>query len=137
MAEMTEIMKLSGNYRVEISGWGRDAGFFVEKTDLYWGHGGDKKVSLHHNVPEGAILFVRLLSPETVSGALPLAYRVAEVQVMDCNGLCEMSLLQLHPGKKVSLSVEPASYCQEDSGRKGTCEPKENSAQMETEEILQ
>jgi len=133
---MEETTKLSGNYRVEVSGWGLDASYFVEKTDLYWGPDGDKKVSLRHAVPEGTIVFVRLLSPDAPSGALPVAYRVAEIQAMDCNGRCETMLLQLHPRKKVPIPKKLASYSVEDSRSKNTCEPEENSARMETEEIL-
>jgi len=134
---MEETTKLSGNYWVEVSGWGLDTSFFVEKTDLYWGPNGDKTVSLHHTVPEGTIVFVRLLSPDAVSGALPVAYRVAEIQAMNCNGLCEMILLQLHSREKVPLTEKLASYAVEDSRSENTCEPEENSAQMAPEEILQ
>jgi len=134
---MPEIMKLSGNYGVEVSGWGLDGSFFVEKTDLSFGQGSEKQVSLRHSAPEGAILFVRLLSQEEAGGTLPMAYRVAEIKGLDRDGCCEMTLQQLHPRKKVPLSWELASYALEDDGRKSICEPKENSAQLETEEILQ
>jgi hypothetical protein len=137
MVKMEEATKLSGNYWVEVSGWGLDTSFFVEKTDLYWGPNGDKKVSLRHMVPEGTIVFVRLLSPDAVNGALPVAYRVAEIQAMNCNGLCETILVQLHPRKKAPLTEKLASYAVEDSRSKNTCEPEENSAQMAPEEILQ
>jgi len=134
---MPELAKLSGNYWVEVSGWGLDASFFVEKTDLYWGQGGDKKVCLRHSVLEGAILFVRLLSLEEVGSTLPVAYRVEEMKAMGSNGLSEMTLQQLHPRKKVPLSGELASYALDNVRRKSTCEPNENSEQMETEEVLQ
>jgi hypothetical protein len=134
---MEETTKLSGKYWVEVSGWGLDASFFVEKTDLYWDPNGDKKMSLHHAVPEGTIIFVRLLSHDAPSDALPVAYRVAEIHAMDCNGLCETILLQLHPREKVPLRQELASYALEDSRSNKRCEPEEDSAQRETEEILQ
>ena len=134
---MSETTKLSGNYWVEVSGWDLDSGFFVEKTDLYWGNGAGKQVALRHNVFKGAILFIRLLSHEADSAALPVPYRAAEIGAMNCNGISEISLQQLHPRQKVTQTGKLASYAQEDSRRNKNCEPKENSAQPEIEEVLQ
>ena len=128
-------MNFPGNYRIEVSGWGLDSNFFVEKTDLIWSQSGDKKVLLHHALPEGAIIFVRLLIPESTGSSVPVAYQVGGVQPMDCNGQCGMRLTQMHPRSKESIACEVASDLQEDSRRMR--EPRESSTQLEPEEILQ
>lgn len=132
---MDESANLDGNYRIEVSGWGFDSNFFVEQTDLFWDRSGDKKVLLHHAPAEGGIVFVRLLLPDPAGKALPVAYQVAAVRRTDCNGQSEIRLKQLHPRTKVSQMGKLASHVLEDS--KSTCEPKESSAQLEHEEILQ
>ena len=58
----------SGDYRIEISGWGLDNSFFAERTDLLWTASGEKQVQLHRALPEGAIVFIRLLASEPSSG---------------------------------------------------------------------
>lgn len=134
---MDELTKPSDNYRIEISGWGLDTSFFVESTDLLWDRGRDKKVLSRHAVSEGAIVFIRLLLPEPGGNTLPMAYQVAEVQPMDSNGWCEMHLKQLHPRTKVSNRGQSASNLLKGSREPDTCEAKESSVQMETEEVTQ
>ena len=94
----------SGDYRIEISGWGLDNSFFAERTELLWTADGNKQVQVHRALPEGAIVFVRLLASEPSSGSVPVAYRVQSVVPMDCNGRCQMRLAQLHPRSKESLA---------------------------------
>jgi len=132
-----KLAKTSDNYRIEISGWGLDSNFFVENTDLLWDRGRDKKVSLHHAVSEGTIVFIRLLLAEAGLNTLPVAYQVAAVEPMDSDGCCETHLKQLHPRTKVSSEGRSASNSFEGSRESDTCEAKESSEQMETEEVLQ
>jgi hypothetical protein len=132
---MRDSVNLDDSYRIEVSGWGFDNNFFVEQTDLFWDRGGDKKVLLHNSPAEGGIVFIRLLLQDPRGRTLPLAYQVAAVHPMDCNGQSEVRLRQLHPRTKVPQTGQVASYPIEDSQR--SCEAKENSAQMEHEEILQ
>ena len=134
VAQMEDTRVLSGNYRIEASGWGLDSNFFVEKTDLMWERAGNKKLSLRHAVQEGAIIFVRLLLPEAAGSTLPVAYQVTAVRPMNCDGRCEVRLSQLHPRTKVPFRARHASYEPEDSTN--TCEPSENPAHLEQEEIL-
>ena len=54
---MVDTANLSGNYRIEVSGWGLNDAFFVEKTELQWTEGADKKLLLRHAVSEGAVIF--------------------------------------------------------------------------------
>jgi hypothetical protein len=125
----------SSDYRIEISGWGLDNSFFAERADLIWTPGGEKKVQLHRALPEGAIVFVRLLSSESSSGSLPVAYQVQDVGPMDCNGFCRMELAQLHPRSKESLAAKSASNSSEDLPR--VCDSHEIEVELQNEEVLQ
>jgi hypothetical protein len=125
----------SGDYRIEISGWGLDNSFFAERTDLCWTPGGEKRVQLHRALSEGAIVFIRLLSSEPSSGSVPVAYQVQGVGPMDCNGLCKMGLVQLHPRSKESLAVKSASNDLEDLP--SVCDAQEVEVELQREEVLQ
>lgn len=132
---MDEQLNQQRNYRIEVSGWGLDNTFFVEMTNLHWLQDGGKQVRMHRALFEGAIVFVRLLSPESLRCSLPVAYRVDGVKPMDSIGQCEMHLEQLRPRTKAPNAAIAASYCIEDL--LSTCEPRENSMQPEPEEVLQ
>jgi hypothetical protein len=125
---------ISDNYRIEISGWGLNNIFFVEKTDLLWTEGDEKKLQLHHALPDGAIVFLRLIAPEASYNSAPVAYQVGNVQPMNPAGLCEMRLLQLHPRSRARARSEGASQPTECSSNPH--EPKENSTHREPEEVL-
>jgi hypothetical protein len=124
-----------GDYRIEISGWGLDNGFFAERTDLLWTDGGEKQVQLRRALAEGAIVFIRLLSSEPSNGSVPVAYQVEGVGVMDCNGRCQVKLTQLHPRSKESFSRKNASKCSEDAQR--VCDVREGDMELQHEEVLQ
>ena len=124
-----------GDYRIEISGWGLDNSFFVERADLLWTADGEKKVQLHRALPEGAIVFIRLLASGSSSGSVPVAYQVQGVVPMDCNGRCQMRLARLHPRSKESPVAESASNGVEDSQR--VCDMQETEMELQYEEILQ
>ena len=132
---MTDAFNFPGNYRIEVSGWGLDGSFFVEKTDLLWSQNGDKQVQLHRALGEGAIIFVRLLTSVSVDGSSPVAYQAEDIHTMDCNGRCEMRLLQLYPRSKAPRDGAAASYIAGESSR--IREPRESSMLPEPEEILQ
>ena len=131
---MVDTANLSGDYRIEVSGWGLNDAFFVEKTELRWTEGADKKLLLRHAVPEGAVIFVRLMAPENSFGSVPVAYQVEGVQPMNSFGLCEMRLLRLHPRSRAHSGREIASPPLGRSSK--TYEPKESSPQPELEEVL-
>jgi hypothetical protein len=124
-----------GDYRIEISGWGLDNSFFAERTDLLWTADGEKQVQLHRALPEGAIVFIRLLASEPSSGSIPVAYRIHSVVPMDCNGRCQMRLAQMHPRSKESSAWENASKETEDL--RSVCDTREAETQLQLEEILQ
>jgi len=120
-----------GEYRIEISGWGLDNSFFAERTELQWTDGGEKQVHLHHALPEGATVFVRLLSSEPSSGSLPVAYRARNVVPMDRNGRCQMELVQVHPCPRQSFAGQDASN---DSGASRELE-KDSETSCDANEI--
>ena len=123
------------NYRIEISGWGLDNSFFAERTDLSWTADGEKQVQLHRALPEGAIVFIRLLASGPSSGSVPVAYQVQEVLPMDCSGRCHMRLTQLHPRSKESQTGKSASDRLEDSRR--VFDAQECEVELQQEEVLQ
>jgi hypothetical protein len=123
------------DYHVEISGWGLDNSFFVERTDLQWTAAGEKEVQLYCSLPEGAMVFVRLLAPASSMGSVPMTYRVRQVLPMDSQGRCQMSLQQLHPRSRESFSKRSASNCAEDS--QTVCDATNCEAHLQLEEILQ
>jgi hypothetical protein len=124
-----------GDYRIEISGWALDNSFFVERTDLLWTSDGQKQVHLQWQLPEGALVFVRLLAPEQSIGSVPVAYRVRGVLPMGSQGGCRMGLEQMHPRSRESLGARPASNNAEDSQR--VCDATKAVAQLQHQEILQ
>src|ERR1700730_6363039 len=132
---MGNSFKYPGDYRIEISGWGLDNDFFAEKTDLLWTAGGEKQVQLHRALPEGAIVFIRLLASEPSSVSGPVAYQVQDVVPMNCNGHCQMKLAQLHPTTRESLGWKNASNVSEDSQR--VCDVQDFEELLQHEEILQ
>jgi hypothetical protein len=131
---MDDKVSFSGNYRIEISGWGLNNVFFVEKTDLLWTEGEEKKLHLHHALPDGAIIFVRLIAPENSYRSVPVAYQIENVQPMNSEGLCEMRLLQLRPRSRAHARNDVASRSAESTSN--LYETKEDSAHPENEEVL-
>jgi hypothetical protein len=124
-----------GDYRIEISGWGLDNCFFAERTDLLWSAEGEKQVQLHRALPEGAIVFIRLLGTEPSCGALPVAYQIQGTSPMDRNGRCRMRLVQLHPRSKESLGGKIASNGSEDAEK--VCNVQGLELESQNEEVLQ
>ena len=123
-----------GDYRIEISGWGLDNGFFTERADLLWTSDGEKQVQVHRALSEGATVFVRLLSAEPANGSVPVAYRIEHVEPMDRSGRCLMKLAQRHPRSRQSQTAQRASNWVED--RQSRCDASAPSTELEFEEAL-
>jgi hypothetical protein len=132
---MSKSFNCPDDFQIELSGWGLDNSFFVERTDLLWTSNGEKHVQLHRALPEGAVVFIRLLVSEPSSWSVPVAYRVQGVVPMDCNGRCQMRLEQLRPRSKESPGWKNASNVSEDSER--VCDVQEFESELQHEEILQ
>lgn len=126
-----------GDFRIEISGWGLDNTFFVERTYLLWSSEGTKQVQLHRALSEGAMVFIRLLASEPSSGSVPAAYQVEEVGAMDCSGRCRMRLAQMHPRSKESPGRKNASNRSEDSKRVCGVQEQETVEELQYQEVLQ
>jgi len=114
---MNTTMQSAGTYRIEVSGWGLDSNFFVERTELICSQDGEKKVRLRRSLADGVIVFVRLLVSESTGSSLPVAYQVKGTQAMDCNGHCEVHLTRLQPRTQESNAPKIASYNQGKASR--------------------
>jgi hypothetical protein len=107
MISMNKSIHSHCNFRIEISGWGLDNDFFAERTDLLWTADGEKRVQLHRALPEGAIVFIRLLASEPSRGSVPVAYQVQDVVAMDCNGKCQIRLRRAGILRAVATRGDP------------------------------
>lgn len=83
-------------HRVEISGWDATHEFFVEQCELEWNEESGKHVLLNHALPEGAMIFVRLLQPVSPEPALPVAFE-AKFTGQTEDGRFEFMLRQAQP----------------------------------------
>jgi hypothetical protein len=82
--------------RVEVSGWDEAQTFFVEKSDLAWDDFAGKHLSLRHMLPDGAMVFVRMLQPNGLRQFPPSVYHV-EFIGCDPEGLRQFRLNPVHP----------------------------------------
>jgi hypothetical protein len=124
----------SANYRIEVSGWGLDECFFMEKTDLLWTEGNDKRLLLRHALPDRAVVFIRLLADGAPVDSVPVPYQVENLQAMNRIGLCEMRLLPLHPRAKTPEVDESAPLLAEVPNRDD--DAGQDSPVAELEEVL-
>jgi hypothetical protein len=62
--------------RVEVSGWDKSQGFFVEKSDLPWDDVAGRYISLQSMLPDGALVFIRTLQAEGLGKSAPVVYKV-------------------------------------------------------------
>jgi len=92
------------SFRVEVSGWDENEIFFVEKSDLAWDNFAGKHISLQHMLPDGAMVFLRMLQPNTLRQSPPLAYQV-EFIGCDLEGQHQFRLNPVHP--RYSREVSP------------------------------
>ncbi len=106
---MGEIACYNRDCRIEVSGWRSDNTFFVEKTELLSTETGEKKLLLHHFLPNGAMVFIRLLATEHNYSSVPVTYQVEDTRDMDAPGLYEIRLQQILPREKAALTVQRAS----------------------------
>jgi hypothetical protein len=80
-------------YRVEVSGWDKNQNFFVEKSELEWNEESGKQVALNSTIPDGAVIFLRLLEPISTDKSLPVPYE-AEFVATTPDG---QNQFRLHP----------------------------------------
>jgi hypothetical protein len=65
---------VTGLYRVEVSGWDKSRTFFVEKSELEWSEDSGKHVTLSSAVPDGSVVFLRLIQPLTTDRSQSVPY---------------------------------------------------------------
>jgi len=131
---MSDKANSSGSYHIEVSGWGMDECFFVERTALLWTEGNDKRLLLRHALPDRAMVFIRLLADGTAGDSVPVPYQVENLQPMNRIGLCEMRLLPLHPRAKTPVMDEAAPQVAEVPNRAD--DARQDSRMAELEEVL-
>jgi len=68
-------------YRVEVSGWDKSQTFFVEKSELEWSEESGKQVTLSSAVPDGAVVFLRLIQPLTTDRSQSVPYETEFLSV--------------------------------------------------------
>jgi hypothetical protein len=83
-------------YQVEVSGWDVTHLFFVEKSVLEWNEETGKRILLQHALPEGAMIFLRLLQSASDDRAFPVAYE-AKLEGYGPDGRHEFLLTQAQP----------------------------------------
>lgn len=91
-----ELLLGADSFRVEVSGWDENDVFFVEKSDLAWDDFAGKHISLRRMLPEGAIVFLRMLQPTALRPPSPAAYRV-EFIGCDAEGQHQFRLNSVQP----------------------------------------
>ena len=99
LPEVFTTMMLSGHYaiastyRVEVSGWDKNQAFFVEKSELEWSEECGKQLLLTRAIPDGALIFLRMIASMSVDRSDPVAYETEFVETTP-DGLHQF---RLHP----------------------------------------
>src|SRR5580704_5996506 len=68
-------------YRVEVSGWDKSQTFFVEKSELEWNEESGKHVTLSSAVPDGSVVFLRLIQPLSADRSQSVPYETEFLSV--------------------------------------------------------
>jgi hypothetical protein len=84
---------VTSTYRVEVSGWDKNQTFFVEKSELEWSEESDRQLSVTRAIPDGAVIFLRLIASLSVDRADPVAYETEFLETT-LDGLHQF---RLHP----------------------------------------
>ena len=72
---------VSSLYRVEVSGWDKSRTFFVEKSELEWNEDSGKYVTLSSAVPDGSVIFLRLIQPLSADRSQSVPYETEFLSV--------------------------------------------------------
>ena len=72
---------ISSLYRVEVSGWDKSQTFFVEKSELEWNEDSGKHVTLSSAVPDGSVVFLRLIQPLSADRSQSVPYETEFLSV--------------------------------------------------------
>jgi hypothetical protein len=79
------MITLAGNtavsiFRFEVSGWDKRQSFLVEKSELHWGEQSGKQIALSSAIPDGAVVFLRLLPSLCADRSESVAYQTEYLQ---------------------------------------------------------
>lgn len=102
--QVMDFLSATDSFRVEVSGWDQDEIYFVEKSTLDWDEFAGKHISLKHMLPDGVIIFIRMLQPTALRQAPPVPYQV-EFIGCDAEGMHQFRLNVVQP----RYGHEPAS----------------------------
>jgi hypothetical protein len=81
--------------------------FFVERSDLEWSEESGKQVALSHAVPDGAVVFLRLVPYLSTQQSHPVPYETEFVET-NLEGRHEF---RLHPVKPRNAERDPWIHC--------------------------
>jgi hypothetical protein len=84
------------NFRVEVSGWDKHQSFFVEKSELRWSEQSGKQITLSSAIPDGAVVFLRLLPSLGADRSESVAYQTEFLQTT-LDGRHRFRLHSVHP----------------------------------------
>jgi hypothetical protein len=85
------------NLPVEVSGWDDEKHFFVEKSELEWGHAGRRTVSLRCPLHIGSMVFVRSRASNSPRKGYPIAHRAESVEPCPEPGAFRVRLVESEP----------------------------------------
>ena len=91
-------------YRVEVSGWDKSQTFFVEKSELEWNEESGKHVSLSSAVPDGSVVFLRLIQPLSADRSQSVPYETEFLSITP-DGLHQFRLHPVSPREAERGSV--------------------------------
>ena len=91
-------------YRVEVSGWDKSQTFFVEKSELEWHEESGKHVTLSSEVPDGSVVFLRLIQPPSADRSQSVPYET-EYLTMTPDGRHQFRLHPVSPRSIESATI--------------------------------
>jgi hypothetical protein len=89
------------NLPVEISGWDDEKHFFVEKSELEWGHAGCRTVLLRCPLHIGSMVFVRSRASSSPRKGYPIAHRAESIEPSPEPGAFRVRLVESEPQRPV------------------------------------
>ena len=72
---------ISSLYRVEVPGWDKSRALFVEKSGLEWKEDSGKQVTLSSAMPDGSVVFLRLIPPLSADRSQSVPYETEFLSV--------------------------------------------------------
>jgi hypothetical protein len=135
-----ESFNAPGEHRIEVSGWGADNSFFVERARLVWTADGEKRVQLRHELPQGAVIFARSISIDQSNLSVPVTFKAKSVRPMISENGYQVDLVQMRPRTQLPPNEAKESpvkhFASNNQEAKRACAIRESQTEAEHEEIL-